>query len=57
MQNQQELCNSFLPDLPSMNADNEDQIQETLNLSNDISQDLIELGNDKQFTNAFKKDD
>ena len=37
-----------------MNVEHEFQNQETLNLSNDISQDLIELENDKQFTNAFK---
>ena len=29
--------------------------QDTLNLSNDLSNDLIELGNDKQFQNAFTK--
>ena len=35
----------ILPDLPSV-----PQIQQdTLNLSNDLSNDLIELGNDKQF--------
>ena len=41
-----------MPDMPSL-----PQIQQetTLNLSNDLSNDLIELGNDKQFRNAFEK--
>lgn len=42
---------SFMPDMPSL-----PQIQQdTLNLSNDLSHDLIELGNDRQFRNAFEK--
>lgn len=44
---------SFLKDMPSLNE--VPQIQDTLNLSNDLSNDLIELGNDKQFQNAFMK--
>ena len=45
--------NSFLPDMSQLN---EVVPQDTLNLSNDLSNDLIELGNDKQFQNAFTKD-
>ena len=40
------MRDSFLPDMPSLN---EGVPQDTLNLSNDLSNDLIELGNDKQF--------
>ena len=35
--------NSFLPDMPSIN----EAPQDTLNLTNDLSNDLIELGNDR----------
>ena len=44
---------SFIKDMPQLNE--VQQIQDTLNLSNDLSNDLIELGNDKQFQNAFSK--
>ena len=46
---------SFIKDMPQLNE--VQQIQDTLNLSNDLSNDLIELGNDKQFQNAFSKND
>ena len=46
---------SFLPDMPSIHE--VPQIQDTLNLSNDLSKDLIELGADEQFQNAFNKQD
>ena len=36
---------SFIKDMPQLNE--VQQIQDTLNLSNDLSNDLIELGNDK----------
>ena len=39
------MCNSFLPDIPSLN--DIQKIQDTLNLSNDLSNDLIELENDR----------
>ena len=54
---QSQISGSFNPDMiPSVQ--NVDAIpQDTLNLSNDISKDLIDLNNDQQFQDAFKNDD